>query len=92
MTGAFASATILEIVAIENIAPFIACRSPDNPIVMAEGTAPCAPIVVDPWEPPSALLSSTGLPLATIMSQCECVWGGVISVAAPAELSVATDA
>ena len=97
---AFTAATIVEIVPIANVPPFGMCSSEVNPEVIAATAAalgaltpmPCVPVIVAPWAPPSALLMADGLLLATVESRCECAWGGMISVAAPAEFSTATDA
>lgn len=90
-------ATILDI-EIENVPPFGLCSSPANPEVIAATAAamgvltpmPCVPVIVDPWEPPSELVSYDGLPLATVESKCLCAWGGEIAVDAPMEFICAT--
>ena len=95
-----ATATIFEIVPVENIPPFGVCSSLANPTVASATAAamgaltpmPCVPVIVAPWAPPSAILSANKLPLATVESKCECAWGGVISVATPAEFIATTDA
>lgn len=97
---AFAAATIVEIVPIANVPPFGMCSSEMNPEVIAATAAalgaltpmPCVPVIVDPWAPPSILLTADGLPLATVESRCLCAWGGMISAVAPAESNAATDA
>lgn len=98
--GALAAATMMEIAPIENILPFGMCSSLANPEVAAATAAalgvltpmPCVPVVPDPWDPPSAILTYADLPLATIESKCLCAWGGEIAVDAPAEFNVTTDA
>lgn len=98
--GALSTATIMEIVPLENILPFGMCQSPTNPEVAAATAAamgvltpmPCIPIVPDPWEPPSDLLFYSDIPLATIESKCMCTWEGEISVDMPSETIVTTEA
>src|ERR1700742_1132408 len=59
---AFAAATIVEIIPIENVPPFGMCSSEANPEVIAATAAalgaltpmPCVPVIVAPWAPPSA--------------------------------------
>jgi len=97
--GALSTATIMEFIPLDNILPFGMCESLANPEVAAATTAalgvltpmPCIPVVVDPWEPPSELMSYADLPLATIESKCMCMWGGEIAVDAPAEFTVTTE-
>jgi hypothetical protein len=94
------AATIFDIIPVDNIPPFGMCSSEANPEVAAATAAalgvltpmPCVPVIVDPWAPPSAILMANEMPLATVESKCECAWGGVISVAAPAEFTTTTDA
>ncbi|MGE0418231.1 MAG: DUF4280 domain-containing protein [Acetobacteraceae bacterium] len=96
---ALSTATIMEIIPFENILPFGMCESLANPEVAAATAAalgvltpmPCIPVIPDPWEPPSELMSYSDLPLATIESKCMCAWGGEISVDAPAEFTVTTE-
>jgi Domain of unknown function (DUF4280) len=75
-------ATILDVVPMENILPFVMCMSPANPEVIAALGAPmpCVPVILDPWAPPAASLFVAGMPAATKNSICVCTWGGVISV------------
>lgn len=97
--GALSAATILEMIPLENILPFEMCTSMENPEVAAATAAamgvltpmPCIPVVVDPWEPPSELLSYMGIPLATMQSKCLCAWGGEIAADTPAEVIVTTE-
>jgi hypothetical protein len=52
---------------------------------------PCVPVVVDPWMPPSELVSYLDVPLATMESKCLCAWGGEISPVAPVEVIATTE-
>ena len=92
--GVFANglpvATIFDFAPFVNIPPFTLCHSPINPEVIlltaaALGVptpAPCIPIVVVPWEPPTNVLLD-GMPVLTEGSVCECAWGGVIELIGP---------
>lgn len=94
--GGLVAATIFDMIPDDNILPFGVCTSLENPEVAsataaAEGVLtpmPCEPVVVDPWDPPSAILSYMDMPLASVVSKCMCSWGGEIAVVDPAELFV----
>lgn len=87
-------ALMTDIVPLLNIPTFGMCRSLANPEVAAataaaQGTLtpmPCVPVIPAPWAPPSPVVSSNGVPLATVQSKAFCAWGGVISVEQPAEM------
>jgi hypothetical protein len=89
--GSLPAATIMEFVPMMNIMPFAMCMSPANPMVAAATAAamgvltpmPCIPNTVAPWAPPSVVVSSNGIPLATVQSTCMCAWAGMISVMMP---------
>jgi hypothetical protein len=93
---AMPAATILEIVPEDNVSTFGMCESMANPEVAAATAAamgvltpmPCVPVIVVPWDPPSAVLTYDGVPLANVESTCMCTWGGEIAVDVPAELTV----
>jgi Domain of unknown function (DUF4280) len=78
-------ATIDMMVPFLNILDFGLCTSEVNPEVIAAKIvgspgAPCVPIVVDPWDPPSDSVIIDGMPAALASSKCMCVWAGEISV------------
>ena len=93
-TGVFANdlpvATIFEFAPLVNIPPFVLCNSFANPEVIAltaaalgvPTPAPCIPIVIAPWEPPSNVLID-GMPVLTEGCFTECLWGGVIELIGP---------
>ena len=93
-TGVFANdlpvGTIFDIIPFVNLTGFILCHSPVNPEVILETIAamgvpmpaPCIPIVVDPWLPPSNVLVD-GMPALTEGSVCECLWAGTILLSGP---------
>lgn len=97
--GGLLTATIEEIVPEVNIPSFVMCNSLANPEVAAATAAamgvltpmPCVPVVVDPWMPPSELVSFMDIPLATMESKCLCAWGGEISPVAPVEVIATTE-
>lgn len=97
--SALSTATIMEFVPFDNVLPFAMCSSLANPEVAAATAAalgvltpmPCVPVIVDPWDPPSELVSYDDMPLATVDSTCLCAWGGEITVDAPAEFIATTD-
>ncbi|MBS0558687.1 MAG: DUF4280 domain-containing protein [Proteobacteria bacterium] len=97
--GALVAATMADMIPLVNILPFGMCTSMENPEVAAATAAalgvltpmPCVPVVVDPWDPPSELMSYAGIPLATMQSTCLCAWGGEISADTPAETIVTTE-
>ncbi|HET9395712.1 MAG TPA: DUF4280 domain-containing protein, partial [Nitrospiraceae bacterium] len=86
-------ATILDHIPMVNIMPFGMCMTPSNPQVAAATSAalgvltpqPCIPVTSTPWTPgaPTVLIASL-LALDNI-STCNCMWGGVITVADPGQ-------
>lgn len=80
-------ATIMDHKPLVNILPFVMCNCPANPMVAAATVAafgvltpmPCIPNVVAPWTPGSSTVTIGGQPALTDSSQCQCLWGGVIT-------------
>jgi hypothetical protein len=93
------TATVDEVIPIDNIPPFGMCSSEANPEVVSATAAalgvltpmPCVPVIAAPWDPPSPYVTYLDTALATVESGCECAWGGKISVDVAAE-SIAADA
>jgi len=95
-TGDQPDATIMDNEPMVNIMPFGMCVSPANPAVAAATAAalgvltpmPCIPVTLAPWVPgaPTVLLADT----PTLDNQCmlSCIWGGIIQVVNPGELTV----
>lgn len=93
--GPAPAANLLDNKPLLNILPFGMCSSLANPTVAAATSAalgvltpmPCIPNTVAPWAPgvPKVLVGH----LPAIDNQCKlaCMWGGVISVAAPGQAS-----
>lgn len=96
MVGCQPAATIMDSVPMLNIATFGMCISPANPQVAAATTAalgvltpqPCIPVVVAPWTPGAVTLMVGGVPALDNASTAMCMWGGVISVTMPGQLTV----
>ncbi len=78
-----------------NIPPFIMCITPSNPAVAAATSAamgvltpqPCMPVLT-PWTPGSLKVKIGGVPALDNASQCQCAWGGVVTVTSPGQTSV----
>ncbi len=84
-----AAAGVVTDVAAANVPPFGMCMSLANPQVAsatsaASGTLspqPCLP-VLSPWTPGSARVTVGEVPALDDSSQCNCTWGGVVTVSA----------
>jgi len=78
-----------------NVPPFGLCTSLANLQVASATNAasgvltpqPCLP-VLSPWTPGAAHATINGVPALDDSSQCQCVWGGVVTVASPGQTSV----
>ena len=78
-----------------NVPPFGMCMSLSNPEVAsataaASGTLtpqPCQP-VLSPWSPGSAQVTVGGVSALDDSSQCNCTWGGVVTVSDAGQASV----
>jgi len=90
------AASIMDFVPIANILPFGMCTSIANPMVAAATTAalgvltpmPCIPVTVAPWSP-GAMKTKVGIfPSLPNTAICNCAWGGVIKIVAPAQFKV----
>jgi hypothetical protein len=95
-TDQMPDANIMDNVPMVNIMPFGMCMSPTNPEVATATAAalgvltpmPCVPITPAPWVPgvPTVLLEN--FPILDNSSQLTCVWGGLITVVTPGQLTV----
>jgi hypothetical protein len=82
-------------VASANVPPFGMCMSLSNPQVAsataaAAGTLtpqPCQP-VLSPWSPGSAQVTIGGVSALDDSSQCNCTWGGVVTMSDAGQASV----
>lgn len=89
-------ATIMDNVPLVNILPFGMCSCPANPTVAAATAAalgvltpmPCIPAVVAPWSPGSPQVFVGGKAALSASSKCMCMWGGVIEISMPGQLTI----
>jgi hypothetical protein len=81
MAGSYPVATIADCKPGINVVPFGQCNSPNNPTFNVNfGGGPCTPFPLTGWTPGAASVLVGGLPVVNGASQCNCKWGGVISV------------
>lgn len=98
LVGKQPAATVMDHVPMLNIPTFGMCSSMSNPMVIAATTAalgvltpmPCLPATVSPWMPGAMRATAGKLPLLTASSQCNCIWGGLITVTAPTQYTTTT--
>jgi len=96
VTNEMPNANIMDNVPMVNIMPFGMCMSPANPAVAAATAAalgvltpmPCIPITPAPWAPSAPTVLLADFPALDETSQLMCLWGGVIKVVTPGELTV----
>lgn len=85
------AATIQDHVPLVNIGTFGMCSSPANPVVIAATAAklgvftpmPCIPATATPWVAGAPTVLIGGMPALDNVSQCMCMWGGVVTVTNP---------
>ena len=95
MTSNMVAANILDHIPIVNIPPFGMCQSPANPMVAAATAAalgvltpmPCIPNTVAPWAPGAATVLLANMPALDDVSKLTCLWGGMISVSMPGQMT-----
>lgn len=88
------AANIMDHVPLVNIMPFGMCTSQANPEVAAATAAafgtptpmPCVPATATPWTPGALTLLLGNQPSLDNVSTCQCIWGGVVTIADPATL------
>jgi Domain of unknown function (DUF4280) len=86
------AATIQDHVPLVNIGTFGMCSSPANPVVISATAAklgvftpmPCIPATATPWVAGAPTVLIGGIPALDNVSQCMCMWGGVVTVIDPA--------
>ena len=89
------AANIMDHVPMKNIMPFGACTSLANPQVAAATSAalgvltpqPCIPNTPAPWTPGSPTVPLNYFSALNDTSKLMCVWGGVISVQFPGQVT-----
>ena len=95
MTSFVPAANIMDHKPMVNIMPFGMCTSPANPTVAAATAAalgvltpmPCIPNTVAPWAPGAATVLLANMPALDDVSKLTCLWGGMISVSMPGQLT-----
>jgi hypothetical protein len=90
--SATAAAGVVTDIAASNVPPFGLCSSAANPQVAAANGAPqpCLP-VLSPWTPGSSGVTIGGAPALDDSSQCNCAWGGAITISSSGQTSVMLD-
>jgi hypothetical protein len=92
---ATAAAGVITDVAPSDVPPFAMCTSLSNPQVAsataaASGTLtpqPCVP-VLQPWSPGASKVTIGEVAALDDSSQCNCSWGGVVTVSSAGQTSV----
>jgi hypothetical protein len=95
MTSFVPAANIMDNKPMVNIMPFGMCTSPANPTVAAATAAalgvltpmPCIPNTVAPWAPGAATVLLANMPALDDTSKLTCLWGGMISVSMPGQMT-----
>ncbi|PWV59324.1 DUF4280 domain-containing protein [Plasticicumulans acidivorans] len=90
------AANIMDHVPLLNIMPFGMCQSLANPTVAAATSAamgvltpmPCIPATSAPWVPGAPTVLIANMPALDNVSQCMCMWGGVIQITNPGATTV----
>ncbi|HEY4295741.1 MAG TPA: DUF4280 domain-containing protein [Paraburkholderia sp.] len=90
------AATIMDHAPMVNVMPFGMCSCVANPMVAAATAAAlgaltpvgCIPMTSAPWMPGSPTVLIGNFPALQDASKLMCMWGGVISVTAPAQFTV----
>lgn len=88
-------ANIMDNKPLVNILPFGMCSSIANPMVAAATAAalgvltpmPCIPGTVAPWVPGSPTVLVGNMPALAAQSQLICMWGGVIQITFPGQVT-----
>ncbi|MEO7056772.1 MAG: DUF4280 domain-containing protein [Caldimonas sp.] len=95
LTSSMPAANIMDNKPMVNIMPFGMCTSVANPMVASATSAalgvltpmPCIPNTVAPWAPGSANIMLANMPTLNDTSKLNCLWGGVISVSMPGQMT-----
>jgi len=95
MCGNQPAANIMDFKPIVNILPFGMCQSLTNPTVASATSAasgvltpmPCIPNTMAPWAPGSPTVLIANMPALNDTSKCMCVWGGVIEIVNPGQMT-----
>ena len=95
MSSSQPAANIMDHQPMVNIAPFGMCMSLANPTVAAATTAalgvltpmPCIPMTMTPWAPGAPKTMIANMPALHDGCMCNCMWGGVIKVVFPGQVT-----
>lgn len=95
LSGNQPAANILDHKPMLNVQPFGMCMSLANPQVAAATSAamgvltpqPCIPMTQTPWTPGAPTLLIGNLPAVDNTCTCQCLWGGVVSVLNPGQVT-----
>ena len=90
------AANIMDYKPMVNVIPFGMCSSPANPVVIAATAAalgvltpmPCIPNTIAPWVPGCPTVLIKNMPALNDSSKLMCMWGGVIQVLNPGQMTV----
>lgn len=78
MAGGVPAATIMDHIPVANIPPFGACAA----------IGVCAPLTPLPWLPGAPTVLIGGLPALDNTCKLMCLWGGMIQIVTPAQMTV----
>ena len=89
------AANIMDHIPMTNVMPFGTCSSLANPTVASATAAalgvltpmPCVPNTPSPWVPGSPTVLLANQPSLNNTSKLMCIWGGVISVQNPGQMT-----
>jgi len=95
LTSYVPAANIMDHAPLVNIPTFGMCTSLANPTVAAATSAamgvltpmPCVPVTPTPWAPGSPTVLVGNMPALNNSSKLACMWGGVISIIAPGQVT-----
>lgn len=84
--GGLPVATTADHKAMVNVQPFGVCISPTNPGGGPNRQPPpCVPVIVTPWIPGSPNVRTGNVPILNHTCQCQCQWGGMVSILSPGQ-------
>ena len=94
-TSSQPAANIMDHVPMMNIMPFGVCSTPSNPVVAAATAAalgvltpmPCIPATPAPWIPGAPTVLLGNMPALDNTHTLMCIWGGVITVTMPGQVT-----
>jgi hypothetical protein len=95
LTSNMPAANIMDNKPMVNILPFVMCSSLANPTVAAATAAasgvltpmPCIPVTPAPWLPGAPTVLLGNMPCLNNSSKLMCMWGGVIQITVPGQVT-----